>query len=318
MLAVDPASYPDLQLSAQPVPMPAAGQLLVRVRAAGINRADLAQAAGKYPPPAGESAILGLEIAGEVIAIGPEVKGFAPGARVFGLVAGGGYAECCLLDAALARPLPEWLDWAAAASLPEAWLTAWLNLIEIGRIQPGMRALIHAGASGVGAAAIQLAKARGAWVATTASAGKLDWCRGLGADLALDYARDDFAAEIRAAGGADLILDGVGGDYLVANQRCLNPDGQLILIGLLRGTLAELNLGLMLVKRQRLQGSTLRSLPLEQKARLSADLYADLLPGLEQGRYRLTLDKIFALTEVAEAHRYIAANQNLGKVVLQM
>ncbi|WP_028456636.1 NAD(P)H-quinone oxidoreductase [Chitinilyticum litopenaei] len=316
MLALDPRLYPQLQLTELPCPNPGPAQLLVRVRAAGVNRADLAQAAGSYPPPAGESPVLGLEVAGEVAACGAQVEEFFPGQRVFGLVPGGACAEYCLLDAALAVPTPDWLDDVGAASLPETWLTAWLNLIEIGRLAAGQRVLIHAGASGVGSAAIQLAKAHGAWVASTASAGKLEYCRALGADLALDYRQDDWVAEVRAAGGADLILDGVGGDYLPANQRCLNADGCLILIGLLRGKDAVLNLGQLLVKRQRVQGSTLRSQPLAMKAQLATALLHDVLPGLDAGRYRLTLDRCFALGEAAAAHAWLAGNHNLGKVVL--
>lgn len=318
MLAIDPAAYPALRLAEQPVPQLQEGQLLVRVHAAGVNRADLVQAAGKYPAPEGESPVLGLEIAGEVIACGAQTGRFAPGERVFGLVPGGGYAQYCLLDSRLAVRIPDFLDWVGAASLPETWLTAWLNLIEIGRLRAGQRVLIHAGGSGVGSAAIQLAKAHGAWVATTASAGKLAYCRELGADLALDYRADDFAAAVRAAGGADLILDGVGGDHLQASQRCLNADGRLIIIGLLRGALAELNLGLLLVKRQRIQGSTLRSQSLAVKAQLTTALLHDVLPGLESGVYRLTLDRTFTLEDAQAAHDHVAANLSQGKVVLTL
>jgi NADPH2:quinone reductase len=308
----------------QPIAQPAAGQLLVKVAAAGLNRADLVQASGKYPPPPGESEILGLEIAGEVVALGEGVSEFAIGDKVFGLVAGGAYAEYCLLDQSLACLQSNTLSAAEAASLPEAWMTAWLNLIEIGQLQlngksAGQRVLIHAGASGVGAAAIQLAKACGAWVAvTTSSPEKQAFCRALGADLVIDYRAQDFAAEVKAAGGADLILDTVGGSYLAGNQRCLNLDGQMIVIGLLGGAEAQLNVGLLLVKRQRITGSTLRSLPIARKAALTEALRTQVLPRIATGEFKITLNRCFTLGEAAAAHDYLASNRNLGKVVLTL
>lgn len=306
------------------IPHPVATQLLVKVAAAGVNRADLVQASGKYPPPPGESEILGLEIAGEVVALGEGVSEFAIGDKVFGLVAGGAYAEYCLLDQSLTCLQGNTLNAADAASLPEAWMTAWLNLIEIGQLQlngnsAGRRVLIHAGASGVGAAAIQLAKACGAWVAvTTSSPEKQAFCRALGADLVIDYRAQDFATEVKAAGGADLILDTVGASYLASNQRCLNLDGQMIVIGLLGGAEAQLNVGLLLVKRQRIIGSTLRSLPIARKAALTEALRSQVLPRIECGEFKVSLDRCFALGEAAAAHDYLASNRNLGKVVLTL
>jgi NADPH2:quinone reductase len=201
--------------------------------------------------------------------------------------------------------------------LPEVWLTTWLNLIEIGQLKAGQRVLIHAGASGVGAAAIQLAKSVGAWVAvTTSTPEKQTFCRELGADLVINYRAQDFAAEIKAAGGVDLILDTVGGDYLASNQRCLNADGLIIVIGLLRGIEAQLNLGLMLVKRQRIQGSALRNQPLLVKAKLAAALRGEILPRLVSGEFKVTLDRTFAIENVESAHQYLADNRNSGKVVL--
>ncbi|WP_373974782.1 NAD(P)H-quinone oxidoreductase [Chitinibacter sp. SCUT-21] len=317
------AQQGQLALVEHPMPSPAAGQLLVKVAAAGVNRADLIQVAGKYPPPPGESEILGLEIAGEVVALGEGVSDFRLGDKVFGLVAGGAYAEYCLLDQSLSILQPNTLDDLSAASLPEAWLTAWLNLVELGGLRlngssAGQRVLIHAGASGVGAAAIQLAKACGAWVAATSSSpAKLDFIRALGADLVINYREQDFAAEVKAAGGADLILDTVGGQYLAGNQRCLNQDGQMIVIGLLGGVEAQLNLGLLLVKRQRISGSTLRSLPLARKAALTLALRSEVLPRIAMGEFNITLDRHFAFADAPAAHDYLAQNRNLGKVVLQ-
>ncbi|NHQ86500.1 NAD(P)H-quinone oxidoreductase [Iodobacter sp. HSC-16F04] len=301
------------------LPKAAAGQLLIRVHAAGINRADLAQAAGRYPPPSGDSNILGLEVAGVVEALGEGVAGFAVGDEVLGLVGGGAYAELCLLESALAIKKPANLSFTDAASLPEVWMTAWFNLVEIGKLAAGQRVLIHAGASGVGAASIQLAKYLGAWVATTAGgAKKTEFCRQLGADLVVDYKQQDFAALIKEAGGVDLILDGVGGDYLAKNQACLNTDGQIVLIGLLRGISTEINLGQLLMKRQRLTGSTLRAQPLNVKARLAAALRDKIAPAIAAGQLKVTVDRVFNWQEAAIAHQYIADNQNIGKVLLQV
>lgn len=310
----------NLQLHTAPRPQPGPGQLLLRVHAAGVNRADLLQRAGRYPPPPGASAILGLEVAGEVTALGVGVSEFQPGDAVLGLVAGGGYAEYALLDAGLAWRKPDALSWIEAASLPEAWLTAWLNLIELGQLQAGQRWLIHAGASGVGAAAIQLAKAHGAWVASRCSgAEKIRFCQQLGADQVFDRQKDeDFAALLKNSGGVDGILDCVGGSLAAAHQRCLNSDGRWLLIGLLGGVSAEINLGLLLVKRQQLLGSTLRSLPLARQQTLARCLAAWLLPALASGAARATVDRTFPLAEAAAAHRYLASGANCGKVVLSI
>ena len=310
---------PRLYLGDAELPGLGAGQLFIQVHAAGINRADLMQAAGKYPAPAGDSLILGLEVAGVVTELGAGVEGFAVGDEVFGLVGGGAYAGQCVLEAALAMKKPASLSFADAASLPEAWMTAWFNLVQIGKLQAGQRVLIHAGASGVGAAAIQLAKSLGAWVATTAGgAEKGEFCRRLGADLVMDYRSEDFSAKVKAAGGADLILDGVGGDYLAKNQACLNRDGQVVLIGLLGGISTEINLGLLLMKRQRLTGSTLRSQPLAVKAVIADAFRQTLLPRFASGDLKITLDRVFSWEEAAAAHAWVAENRNLGKVVLQI
>ncbi|SMC16747.1 NADPH2:quinone reductase [Andreprevotia lacus DSM 23236] len=306
-----------LQLAEQARPVPAAGQLLVRVRAAGVNRADLMQAAGRYPPPAGESAILGLEIAGDVLELGEGVTDWQVGDAVFGLVGGGAYAEYCVLDQALAIRKPAALSYEQAAALPEAWMTAWFNLVTLGQLQAGERALIHAGASGVGSVAIQLARWRGAHVATTVgNAAKADFCRALGAELVINYREQDFADAVKAAGGADFILDGVGGDYVARNQRCLNADGRMILIGLLNGLESQLNLGLLLVKRQTIRGSTLRPQPLATKAALATALRDEVLPALLARRLAIHLDRSFALADAQAAHDHLRDNRNLGKVVL--
>ncbi|GGP19584.1 NAD(P)H-quinone oxidoreductase [Silvimonas iriomotensis] len=314
-----PGGPETLHLGEVDTPRPGPGQLLVKVKAAGINRADLMQREGKYPPPPGDSAILGLEIAGEVAALGEDVSGFVIGDRVAGLVGGGGYAQYCVLDAGTAITIPEALDDVAAASLPEAWMTAWFNLVELGGLREDLRVLVHAGASGVGSAAIQLCKAYGAWVAVTAGGPeKGEYCKRLGADMVIDYKTRDFAAEVKQAGGVDLILDGVGGDYLPHNQACLNPDGQIIVIGMLRGPQAEANMGLLLVKRQTVRGSTLRPQALPVKRRLAQQVRDFVMPRLATGALQVTVDKVFDWEQVAAAHHYVAAGKNLGKVMLRL
>ncbi|WP_374350325.1 NAD(P)H-quinone oxidoreductase [Chitinimonas sp.] len=312
-----PGGADTLVLGEMDCPQPGPGQLLVKVAAAGVNRADIVQREGRYPAPAGASPILGLEVAGTVAALGDGVSGFAPGDAVFGLVAGGGYAEYALLDAGCAIARPTWLSAQAAASLPEAWMTAWFNLIEQAQLQAGETVLIHAGASGVGAAAIQLARWHGATVlATAGSDDKLAFCRRLGADQVFNYRSGDFADWAKAAGGVDVVLDCVGGNYLASNIASLKPDGRLVLIGLMGGASASIDLSRLLMKRLALKGSTLRPQPLAVKSRLTAALAGQILPALCDGRLQLTLDRSFAWQQVAASHCYLESNANLGKVVL--
>jgi NADPH2:quinone reductase len=299
-------------------PIPRDGQLLVRVMAAGVNRADIVQREGYYPAPPGASPILGLEIAGVV----EEVCGasrFQPGDAVFGLVQGGGYAEYVVLDSALAMAKPAWLDWVQAATLPEAWMTAWLNLVELGGLKEGEAALIHAGASGVGAAAIQLARLLGASViASAGSEHKLDFCRQMGAGQVYNWREQSgFSALVRQWGGVDLVLDPIGASYLDENVACLNPDGRLVLIGVMGGAQASLNLAQVLMKRLQVRGSTLRPLPVERKARLAQALEFQVLPAISEGVIKVTLDAAFPLADAGEAHQYMAANLNLGKIALR-
>ncbi|RXZ42611.1 NAD(P)H-quinone oxidoreductase [Crenobacter cavernae] len=299
------------------LPEPEPGQLRVRVRAAGVNRADIVQREGRYPPPPGVTGILGLEVAGLVDAA-PAGSRFQAGDAVFGLVAGGGYAEYALLDEALAIEKPDSLTWEEAASLPEAWMTAWLNLVDVARLKSGETLLVHAGASGVGAAAIQLAGLLGA--AALASAGseaKLEFCRELGARGAFNYRElPDFSEWVKERGGADVVLDPVGASHLAENIAALKRDGRLVLIGVMGGARAELNLAQVLVKRIALIGSTLRGRPLGVKASLAEALHGTVLPALGEGRLRLTLDRVFPVSEVRAAHLYLEENRNLGKVVL--
>lgn len=313
-----PGGADTLEIAFAEKPQPAPGQLRVRVLAAGINRADIVQREGKYPPPKGASPVLGLEIAGIVDAVNGPSR-FQEGDAVFGLVSGGGYAEYALIDSSAALPKPDLMSWAEAASLPEAWMTAWFNLVDIAALQPGETVLIHAGASGVGAAAIQLASLLGARVVASAgSEEKRQFCRSLGADEVIDSRQAGFAANLKAQGGVDVVLDPVGAALFDDNIAVLKPDGRLVVIGIMGGSSATLNLGLLLVKRLRLLGSTLRSQPEAVKASLAAALEAEVLPALADGRARVTLDSVYPLAAVADAHQYVEDNRNQGKVVLSL
>jgi NADPH2:quinone reductase len=300
-------------------PIPQDGQLLVRVMAAGVNRADVVQREGHYPAPPGASPILGLEVSGVVAEVRGESR-FKVGDAVFGLVHGGAYAEYVVLESALAIAKPDALGWAEAATLPEAWMTAWFNLVELGHLVEGETALIHAGASGVGAAAIQLTRLLG--VTAFASAGshaKLEFCQQLGAAQVFNWRElSGFSALVRQWGGVDMILDPVGASYLAENITSLNPDGRLVVIGVMGGAQAELNLAQVLMKRLMLQGSTLRPQPVERKARLAQALQQHVLPAIAEGMVKLTLDSVYPLDAVAEAHRHMEADRNLGKIVLQV
>jgi NADPH:quinone reductase len=293
------------------------GQLLVQVMAAGVNRADIVQRSGHYPPPPGASSILGLEVAGVVVEADAASR-FQEGDAVFGLIAGGGYAEYAVLDEALAIAKPDAMSWVEAASLPEVWMTAWLNLVQVGQLQAGQNILIHAGASGVGATAIQLARWLGAHpFASAGSADKLAFCQRLGAEQVFNYKElPAFSAKVKEWGGVEVILDPIGASYLAENMASLKQDGRLVNIGLMGGGKAELNLGLLLVKRLSLIGSTLRSQPLAAKARLAQALEREILPALLAGQLQLTLDSSYPWQQAADAHAHMEANANLGKVIL--
>jgi putative PIG3 family NAD(P)H quinone oxidoreductase len=301
------------------VPDPVAGEtdLLVRVRAAGVNRADLLQRLGRYPAPPGESKILGLEIAGEVVRA---AGSFAPGDRVMALLGGGGYAELARVPAAHAMPIPRGLDFAQAAAIPEAFLTSWLNLFLIGHLSPGEAVVVHAGASGVGTAALQVCRGIGRVVFATASERKHEACLSLGATHVLRReevpARLAEAVEKAAGKGADLVFDLVGGAYLEANVAALARDGRLVCISTLSGSKATLDLGAVLYKRLSIVGSTLRSRSAAEKAKLVADFTAKGLPRFETGELRPVLAATFPLEDAAEAHRRMESDDVVGKLVL--
>ncbi|EMR02407.1 NAD(P)H-quinone oxidoreductase [Cesiribacter andamanensis] len=302
-----------------PTPRPGPGELLVAVKAAGINRADLLQRQGHYPPPEGASPLLGLEVAGLVQQLGEGVTDWKVGDRVFGLLPGGGYAHYALLHSQLAMRIPEELDFSQAAALPEVFLTAWQALVWLARLQAGEQVLIHAGASGVGTAAIQLARALGATPWVTASAGKHPLCRELGAGLCIDYKTEDFAervAQESGGRGVDVILDFIGAGYWQQNLQSLALDGRLVLLAFLGGTRTETNLAPLLRKRISVFGSTLRSRPLAYQAALTKDLAAFLLPRLKSGELQPVLHRVYPWQEAASAHQEMEQNATAGKLVL--
>jgi NADPH:quinone reductase len=298
-------------------PEPGPGQIRIAVRAAGVNRPDLLQRRGFYPPPPGAPLTLGLEAAGEVEAIGPGVERWRVGDRVTALLGGGGYAEACVVDARHALPIPEELSFEQAAALPETVFTVWANVFESGALKPGETLLVHGATSGIGVTAIAMAKAHGARViATGRGAAKAEAARSLGADLAVDASAEDFEAVVREAGGADVILDMVGGDYVQRNLNCLNDLGRLVQIAFQAGPQVELNLTRLMLKRLTLTGSTLRSRAPEEKARLAAAVEATVWPWVASGQVRPAVDRTFPLAEAGAAHAHLEAGGHVGKVVL--
>lgn len=296
-------------------------EVLVKVKATALNRADLLQRRGLYPPPPGASEILGLEMAGEIAELGTAVDGFKVGDRVAALLPGGGYAEYVSVPQDLLLPLPTELSWEEGAALPEAFLTAWQAIDQLAGLQPGENILIHAGASGVGSAGIQLAKQRGARVWVTASAGKHDHCRALGADACIDYKTANFAEVLQKElpTGVNVIIDFVGAPYFHQNINALASDGRMVHLGFLGGTmLPELNLRPILLKRLKIMGSTLRARSLEYKVDLTKSFATANLSHFASGKLRVPIDRVFDWQAVAEAHQYMEGNQNKGKVVLRI
>ena len=312
-----------LRIVERPRPEPGQGQVLVRVEAAGINRPDVMQREGRYPPPPGASDVLGLELAGIVEALGPGAGRFRIGDRVMALVHSGAYAEWAVVDEAVALPVPEGLPAVEAGAIPETYFTVWSNVFERARLQAGESLLIHGGSSGIGTTAILLEKARGARVIVTAgSPEKCAACLTLGADAAIDYRREDFVAAARAAtggSGPDVILDMVGGPYIARNLDAVAVDGRIAQIAFQQGSrVAEIDFQPLLMKRVTLTGSTLRARPVALKARLAEALAEHVLPLLAAGRARPPIDSVFPFERVAEAHARMDAGQHIGKIVLSM
>jgi NADPH2:quinone reductase len=306
--------------STRPVPRPADDDIVVAVRAAGINRPDLLQREGRYPPPPGASDLPGLEVAGTVAARGDRARRFAIGAEVCALVAGGGYAEYCAVPEVQALPVPRGLDLVAAAGIPETFFTVYTNLFERGRLTAGETLLVHGGSGGIGTTAIQLAAARGARVfATAGGAEKCRACEELGAERAIDRRREAYDAVVRAATGGrgvDVILDILGGPHLARHLALLAPEGRLVLIAFLEGREATLDLWPIMAKRLTVTGSTLRPRTPAEKGAIARALEAEVWPLIESGRVRPRVDATFPLERAADAHRRMEARRHVGKIVL--
>jgi NADPH2:quinone reductase len=323
-VALNGAGGPDvMQLAHGPCPQPAAGEVLIRVLAAGVNRPDLAQRAGRYPPPPGASPVLGLEVAGEVVALGAGTSQLRVGARVCALTNGGGYAEYCTVPEGQCLPWPRGYDALRAAALPETHFTVWANLFQAGRLAAGATALVHGGASGIGVTAIRLAKACGATIYVTAgSEQKCAACLGLGADAAIDYRRQDFVAEIRRltdGRGVDVILDMVGAGYFNRNLASLARDGRLVLIAFQQGSkVDEADLAPIMMKRLVVTGSTMRARTTAEKAAIAAELRARVWPLLDAGGCAPVIHAVFPLADVGSAHRLLESGTHVGKIVLEV
>jgi len=308
-------------LEIQPVPVPELkpGHVLIRVRAAGVNRPDLLQRAGRYPPPPGASGILGLEVAGEIAAVGEGVERWHEGDRVTALLAGGGYAEYVLVDARHALPIPANLDFVHAAALPETVFTVWTNVFEGGRLQRAETLLVHGANSGIGVTAVQMAKAAGARVFATARGGeKVAKARATGADVAIDASAGDWVAAVKSAGAVDVILDMMGAGYFAGNVDVLAPGGRLVVIAFLTGAVTELNLMTLMLKRLTLTGSTLRSRDAAEKARLTRAVEEHVWPWIASGEVNIPVDRVFPLASAGEAHAYLEQGAQFGKVVLRV
>ncbi len=323
-VTIDSFGGPDvLGWSEVPEPVPGPGELLIDIAASAVNRADLLQRQGNYPPPPGASQILGLECAGTVAVLGAGVNGWQVGDRVCALLAGGGYAERVAVPAEQVLPVPACLDLTHAAALPEVACTVWSNLVMVADVRPGQVVLIHGGSSGIGTMAIQVCRALGATVAVTASsATKLDACRDLGAQICINYREQDFVAEVAGASdghGADVILDIVGAKYLHRNVSALALDGMLVVIGMQGGTSGDLDLGALLRKRGTIAATALRSRPVSgpgSKGEIVASVREHLWPMIADGRVRPIVDRVVPMTQAADAHRVVAESTHIGKIVM--
>ena len=302
------------------VPKPGPGEILVKVAAAGVNRPDVAQRSGSYPPPPGASDLPGLEISGVVVALGEGASKHKLGDKVMSLVAGGGYAQYCIAPDAQAMTVPDGFSMTEAGATAETLMTVWHNVFERGGLQPGETLLIHGGSSGIGTMAIQLAKALGSKViVTVGSKAKADACLKLGADHAINYKEEDFVAkvkEITGGAGVELIVDMVGGDYIDKNLDCAQVDGRIVQIAVLNGPKATINAAKIMVKRLHYTGSTLRPRSLADKAAMVRAIEANVLPLLQAGRVKPLMDSSFPLEDAAGAHRRMETSEHIGKIVL--
>ena len=323
MIAVEISTpgEPDVLVPVErPAPVPADGEVLVRVAAAGVNRPDVMQRRGKYPPPPGASDIPGLEIAGTIEAVAKGVDGFREGDVVCALVSGGGYAEYCTAPAPQVLPAPRGLDISAAAAVPETFFTVWTNVFERGRLAAGESILVHGGSSGIGTTAIQLAHARGARVfATAGSDEKCRACERLGAERAINYREADFVGVVRDATGGrgvDVVLDMIGAEYFARNLEALAMDGRLVEIATQRGTKVELNIQQLMQRRLTVTGSTLRARSIAEKGAVAQSVFVNVWPLLESGAVKPVVFKTFPLRDAAAAHRLMESSAHIGKIVL--
>lgn len=320
--AARPGGPEVLEIRSVPVPQPAAGEVLIAVEAAGINRPDAKQRAGNYAPPPGVTEILGLEVAGRIVGCGSGVDDAMMGTDVCALVAGGGYAQYCTAPVPQLLPKPELLSWTEAAALPETTFTVWANLFDIGRLKMGERVLIHGGTSGIGTTAIQLAKAAGCWVATTGgSQHKVERAREIGADLAIDYRQDDFCQAVLNATkgeGVHAILDLVCADYMDRNLRCLADDGRLIVVSFLGGAVGSVDFQTLAKRRQTICGSTLRPRSISDKGRLAREIRTHVWPLVERGLYVPVINSVHPLENVRDAHQEMEDGRHVGKIVLSV
>lgn len=311
-----------LQLGEIPSPNPTETQVLVDVHATALNRADLIQRRGGYPPPPGDSEVLGLEIAGTVSAVGGAVKGVSKGDRVFGLVGGGGYAEQAVIDYRMAMPMPNEWTFEQAAAVPEVFFTASDNIFTQGGLSAGETILIHAGGSGVGTAGVQISHHAGAKVFITAGTSeKIENCKSLGAEEGINYKESDFVAEIlrlTEGQGVNVVVDFIGATYLERNLSVLKTKGRLLQLGLISGSVAEINLNTLMRNRLQLIGSVLRTRSIEEKIGVTQRFMHRWLPELERGSIRPIIDTVFPLAEARQAHAYMEANRNFGKIILKV
>ena len=311
-----------LQLTERPMPIPEADEVLIKVTAAGVNRPDLMQRKGLYPPPDGASDIPGLEISGTISALGQAVKHLNCGQEVCALVNGGGYAEYCLAAAKLCLPVPDGLSLIQAAAIPDTFFTVWSNVFDRAQLTPGETLLVHGGTSGIGTAAIQLAKCFSAKVIVTAGTDeKCQFCTQLGADAAINYRSQDFVEKIKTmteGKGVDVILDMIGGDYFPRNIKCLAEDGRLVQIAMQNGPKTELNLLPVMLKRLTITGSTLRARNIAFKAAIARQLHKQVWPMLSDGRIKPVIDKSYSLNEANKAHELMESSQHIGKIVLTL
>jgi len=311
-----------LQLADLPLPSPGLRQVLIKIAAAGINRPDLLQRQGAYPPPPGASPVLGLEVSGTVVEIGAEVTEFTVGDKICALLNGGAYAEYCLADADCCLPMPSNYSFIQAAALPETFFTVWSNVFERGRLSPGESLLVHGGGSGIGTTAIQLAVAFGSRVLVTAgSEEKCRRCVALGAEMAINYHELDFVDAINSrteGAGVDVILDMIGGDYFSRNLKCLAVEGRLLQIAIQRGAKSEINLWQVMLKRQTITGSTLRGRDSRFKGGIARQLLLKVWPLLENGRVSPVIDSVYPLAETEAAHQRMESNQHFGKIILEV